>query len=331
VSRIFVAKPVNLGREHGVADQRFVVEAPHAGQRLDKLVVTFVPGLGRKGARRLFEEGRIRINGKRPNKGDVARPGDELTIALPDTTGPDAVAEPDAALEVRFETPDVVVVEKPAGQPTAPIRDGEKGTLANALVGHYPEMAGIGHSPREPGLVHRLDTDTSGLVVAARTPEAFERLSQGLKQGQIEKAYLLVCHAEGLGSAGEIAIPIAHHPKDKKRMYACLHPRDVARYRPRDATTSFRVLRVSGDWAIVEARATAAIRHQIRVHMAAIEHPLAGDILYDGPEAPRLTRHALHASLLSYKGDPALPAFEVRSPLPADLKAAFPAFADVEG
>jgi 23S rRNA pseudouridine1911/1915/1917 synthase len=314
-----------------MADQRFVVEAPHAGQRLDKLLVSFVPGLGRKGARRLFEEGRIRINGKRPNKGDLARQGDQVTIMLPESAGPNAVPEPDAKVDVLLETADLVVVEKPAGQPTAPIRDGETGTLANALVGRYPEMAGIGHSPREPGLVHRLDTDTSGVVLAARTAAAFEALSQALKQGKIEKAYLLVCHAEGLGSAGEIAIPIAHHPKDKKRMYPCLHPRDVARYRPRDATTTFRVLRSNGDYAIVEARASAAIRHQIRVHMAAIEHPLAGDILYGGPQVPGLTRHALHASRIAYHGDPSIPAFDVRSPLPADLKSAFPAFADVVG
>src|SRR6266550_2836648 len=182
-----------------MADQRFVIEGPQAGQRLDKLVVALVPGLGRKGARRLFEEGRIRINGRRPNKGDVAKQGDEITVALPEAAGPDALPEPSAPLAVRLETPLLVVVEKPAGQPTAPIRDGESGTLANALVGHYPEMAGIGHSPREPGLVHRLDTDTSGLVLAARTAAAFDELSQGLKLGKIEKAYLLVCQAEGLG------------------------------------------------------------------------------------------------------------------------------------
>jgi 23S rRNA pseudouridine1911/1915/1917 synthase len=307
-----------------MADQHFVVEGPQAGQRLDKLLVGFVPGLGRKGARRLFEEGRVRINGKRPNKGDVAKQGDQVTIVLPDVAGPDAVAEAEASLVLRLQTPDLVVVEKPAGQPTAPIRDGETGTLANALVGRYPEMAGIGHSPREPGLVHRLDTDTSGLVLAARTAAAFDELSQGLKLGKIEKAYLLVCQAEGLGSAGEISIPIAHHPKDKKRMYPCLHPRDVARYRPRNATTSFRVVRVAGEWALVEARATSAIRHQIRVHMAAIEHPLAGDTLYDGPPVSALTRHALHASLIAWGGTPTLPAFEVKSTLPGDLVAAFP-------
>src|SRR5258706_16118882 len=272
-----------------MADQRFVVDAAHAGQRLDKILVTTLPGASRKGARRLFEEGRIRINGRRPSKGDIAKEGDEITVDLPESSGPLAVPEPDAPLVIRFETPLVVVAEKPAGQPTAPLRDGETGTLANALVGRYPEMGGVGYSPREPGLVHRLDTDTSGLVLAARTVAAFEALSRGLKGGAIEKAYLLVCQAEGLGSAGDVAIPIAHHPKDKKRMYPCLHPRDVARYRPRDATTGFRVVRVAGEWALVEARATSAIRHQIRVHMAAIEHPLAGDTLYDGPPVASLT------------------------------------------
>jgi 23S rRNA pseudouridine1911/1915/1917 synthase len=111
-------------------------------------------------------------------------------------------------------------------------------------------------------------------------------------------------------------------------MYPCIHQRDVARYRPREATTHFRLLRAAGDWAIVEARATAAIRHQIRVHLAAIEHPLAGDALYDGPSVPGLTRHALHASYIGWKGDASVPAFEVRSALPADLVAAFPAFAE---
>jgi 23S rRNA pseudouridine1911/1915/1917 synthase len=304
------------------------VEAAQAGERLDKLVVLVVPGIGRKGARRLFEDGKVRVNGKRPNKGDLAREGDQITIALPDTVGPDAVPEPSAELVVRLETEQVVVVEKPPGQPTAPLRDGETGTLANALVGHFPEMSGIGYSPREPGLLHRLDTDTSGLVLAARTRDAFDVLSKALKSGAIEKRYLLVCLAEGLSSSGEIAIPIAHHPKDKKRMYACLHPRDVARYSPRPATTSFRVMNTDGDWALVEARASAAIRHQIRVHMAAIEHPLAGDLLYDGPSLTGLGRHALHASYIGFKGDTAVRAFETSSGLPSDLAQAFPAFRD---
>lgn len=305
-------------------EQRFRVDAARAGERLDKVVIAALPGLGRKGARRLFEEGKIKVNGKRPSKGDLAREGDEIRIALPSVDGVGAVPDPDAPLDVRLETHDVVVADKPPRQPTAPLRPGEKGTLANALLARYPEMAAIGHSPREPGLVHRLDTDTSGLVMAARTPAAFAALTAGLKTGGVKKSYLLVCAAEGIGSSGTIEFPIAHHPKDKKRMYPCIHPRDVARYQPRPATTQFRVERVAGRWALVEASASAAIRHQIRVHFAAIGHPLAGDALYDGPQVTGLARHALHANYIAWKGDGVVDAFEVRSSLPADIASAFP-------
>ena len=314
-----------------MSDHRFVVEASQAGARLDKVLIAVVPGLGRKGARRLFEEGRVRINGKRPRKGDLAREGDQVVIEMPEAAGPDAVPESSAALVVRFETAQAVVVEKPAGQPTAPIVDGETGTLANALVGHYPEMQKVGYSPREPGIVHRLDTDTSGLVLAARTEVAFDVLSRALKAGAVEKRYYIICHGTGLASTGEIGIPIAHHPKDQKRMYACVHPRDVARYRPRDATTHFRVLRAAGEWALVEARASAAIRHQLRVHFASIGHPLAGDTLYGGPPANGLSRHALHASYIGWRGDDVVPALEAHSGLPEDLAEAFPAFAAFVG
>ena len=311
-----------------MSDQRFVVEASQAGERLDKFVIAVVPGLGRKGARRLFDEGRVRINGKRQRKGDLAKQGDQVVIAMPDTAGPNAVPESSSPLVVRLETVHAVVVEKPAGQPTVPVEDGETGTLANALVGHYPDMEKIGYSPREPGVVHRLDTDTSGLVLAARSEAAFEVLSKGLKAGAVEKRYLLVCHGAGLASSGEIGIPIAHHPKDQKRMYPCVHPRDVARYRPRQANTNFRVLRTAGEWALVEARAGVAIRHQLRVHFAAIGHPLAGDVVYGGPPAAGLARHALHASYVGWRGDAVVPALEAHSPLPVDLVAAFPAFSE---
>jgi 23S rRNA pseudouridine1911/1915/1917 synthase len=309
-------------------EQRFRVEAASAGERLDKVVIAVLPGLGRKGARRLFEEGKIKVNGKRPSKGALAREGDEIEIALPNVDGVGALPDAETPLDVRLETHDVVVADKPARQPTAPLRPAEKGTLANALLARYPEMAEIGHSPREPGLIHRLDTDTSGLVAAARTATAFATLTAGLKSGGIKKSYLLICAAEGLASSGTVEFPIAHHPKDKKRMYACIHPRDVARYQPRSATTEFRVERVAGAWALVEARASAAIRHQIRVHFAAIGHPLAGDVLYDGPELAGIARHALHANYIAWKGDANVDAFEVRSSLPADLASAFPEWSD---
>jgi len=226
---------------------------------------------------------------------------------------------------VLHTTPKVLVVDKPAGQATAPLRAGETGTLANAVVGHHPELAGIGYSAREPGIVHRLDTETSGLVVVARTAEAFSALRDALQFEQIHKEYLLVCASSELPDEGTIEIPIANHPKDKKRVYPCVHPRDVMRYAPRPAITRYRVERRSGAWALVRAEAPRAIRHQLRAHFAAIEHPLAGDELYGGEVVPGLDRHALHAARVAYDGggDRDL-AFEVASPLPPDLAALVP-------
>ncbi len=312
-----------------------------AGARLDKLVVQAVPGLGRAGAKRLFSEGRVRIGppggrGRRAAKGDVARSGDLLEIdlgageAAAGEAGAAGGARPDpgAALEVMLELPELVVVDKPAGQPTAPLAPGELGTLANALVARYPELAGIGHSPREPGLVHRLDNETSGLVVAARTQGAFEALRDALREGRLDKRYLLVCEAKDLPETGTIEIPLAPHPKDRRRVYPCVHPRDVVRYAPRPATTTYRVVKTSAAeeggagprWALVEARAAKAARHQIRAHFAAIGHPLAGDALYGGPAVPGLTRHALHAHYVAWGGEARAPAFCVQSPLPAELE-----------
>jgi len=308
---------------------RIIVTDAEAGARLDKLLVQKVPGLGRAGAKRLFAEGRVRVlaggegRGRRADKGDVAAAADAIEIELDEAArGTAAVPDPDAPLEVLLETREVVVVDKPAGQPTAPLDPGERGTVANALVARYPELAGIGFSPREPGLCHRLDTGTSGLVLAARTRQAFETLSRGLKEGRLDKRYLVICDAADLPEVGTIDIPLAPHPKDRRRVYPCVHPRDVARYAPRPATTTYQKLREHGRWALVEVRAPKAARHQIRAHFAAIGHPLAGDVLYGGPAIGEgETRHALHAHHITWKGDADVPAFTVESALPAELEA----------
>jgi 23S rRNA pseudouridine1911/1915/1917 synthase len=200
----------------------------------------------------------------------------------------------------------------------------ERGTLANALVGHHPELVGVGYSPREPGIVHRLDTETSGLVVVARTAEAFDALTAALKAERIVKEYLLVCAAEGLPDQGSIEYPIANHPKDKKRVYPCIHPRDVIRYAPRPATTGYRVERRGGKWALVRAEAARAVRHQVRAHFAALGHALAGDALYGGEAVPDLSRHALHASRVALVDDDDALAFDVSSPLPEDMASLVP-------
>ncbi|HRI67363.1 MAG TPA: pseudouridine synthase, partial [Polyangium sp.] len=177
---------------------KIVVAEEQAGVRLDKLLLQAVPALGRAGAKRLFEGGKVRVHdagaerGHRVAKGDVAKAGDVVSIDVaPEAQNSAAVPDPSVSLTVVFETDKVLILDKPAGQPSAPLEPGEMGTLANALVARYPECATIGFSPREPGLCHRLDTETSGLVMAARTKEAFDVLTKAIKEERIDKRYLL--------------------------------------------------------------------------------------------------------------------------------------------
>jgi len=186
-----------------------VPESLH-GARLDKAVAQLVPELSRARVRRAIELGVVRVNGRRLPKGGVVSRGDVVRIDVASVADTPAAPTPDAPLNVLLETPQVVVVDKPPGQPTAPLRPGEKGTLVNALLGRYPELVPkdaesfIGHSAREPGVIHRLDTETSGAVVVARTAEAFETLKSALKEGRLDKRYLLVCASEGLPDEGTI-------------------------------------------------------------------------------------------------------------------------------
>jgi 23S rRNA pseudouridine1911/1915/1917 synthase len=307
---------------------RIPITQDDVGQRLDKLVAQRVPGLGRAGAKRLFAEGRVRVapsdaegvHARRAAKGDVAAVGQVVVVEVDEEASTTALADPEAPLTVVLETDRLLVLDKPAGQPTAPLQPAERGALANALVARYPEVASCGFSAREPGLCHRLDTDTSGLLIAARDAAAWEALVGALKAGRIDKRYLLVCSAEGLPESGTIDVPLAPHPKDRRRVLACVHPRDVAREKPRPASTRFRVVRpLEGGLVLVEATAPRALRHQIRAHFAAIDHPLLGDALYGGAADPRIARHALHAARIAFGGDAVIPAFTVTSELPEDM------------
>ncbi len=305
-----------------MAKLEIMVTAAHNGARLDKAIVALVDGASRARVKRAIEDGKIRVNGVRVAKGGVVAEGDRIEIESGTMGSADepCVPEVDAPLVVLHESQKVLVVDKPAGQPTAPLREGETKTLANALVGRYPELAGVGYSPREPGIVHRLDNETSGLVVVARTEAAFEVLRDALQFEKFTKEYLLVCASSNLPDTGTIEYPIANHPKDKRRVYPCIHPRDVMRYAPRPAVTTYAVLRRVGPWALVRAEASRAVRHQLRAHFAAIEHPLAGDVLYGASPVAGLERHALHAARIAFDGggDAEL-AFDVTSPLPADM------------
>lgn len=297
------------------------------GARLDKALAQLVPELSRARVRRAIELGVVRVNGRRLPKGGVVARGDVVRIDVASVADTPAVPTPEAPLQVLLETAQVIVVDKAPGQPTAPLRPGETGTLVNAILGRFPELVPkdaetfVGHSAREPGVIHRLDTETSGAVVVARTAEAFDTLKAALREGKLDKRYLLVCSSEGLPDEGTIEYPLANHPKDQRRVYACVHPRDVMRYEPRPAATGYRVLQRTGAWALVEARVGKALRHQIRAHFAAIGHPLAGDELYGGPVIRALGRHALHAARVAWAGGGGVEAFDVEVPLPKDMAA----------
>lgn len=309
-----------------MSEKRFSIEQGDGGERLDKLVAKRT-GLSRAEVKRLFEEKRVKIGRRPAAKGEVAQAGVEVLVELYDgPVGATPEEQAAASLRVLLERDDVVVIDKPAGQPTAPLRPGETGTVANALSARYPEMRAVGFNEREPGLIHRLDNDTSGVLVAARTKKAFDALNHALKEGRVEKRYLAVCHDldDALPDQGTIEIPLAPHPKDRRRVLACLHPRDVERLDPRPAITHYSVKQRAGNLALVEVRAPKALRHQIRAHLAAIRCPIVGDVLYGAPEHQSLHRHALHASSVTWGGSAGVPAFTVLSPLPADLAALLP-------
>lgn len=291
----------------------FVVTAHEAGSRLDRFLAQRLSA-GRRWTARLFRESRVRLDGARVAKGVTVQMGQRVVVHVPP---PDAASpEPGQELDVRLLRDDLVVVNKPAGMPSVALRAGERGTLAGALLGRFPEMARIGYGIREPGLVHRLDTFTSGLLMAARSAQAFDALREALSQGRLRKRYLAAIPDRQVPAQGSLRARLAPHPKNRKKVVALAH--DAASGRP--ATADYRVLQRSQGVALLEISVGAAYRHQIRALLASRDWPIVGDLLYGSDPGARLApgRHALHASYIRCEGA-ALPDFEVVSELPQDI------------
>ena len=286
------------------------------GSRLDKFLSERLEGVGRQKAAALCAAGSVRIDGQRAKKSALVTAGARITVQLDEPAF--IAAEPDLPLEVRLERPELVVVNKPAGMPSAPLDMGERGTLCSALLARYPEMRGVGYRAREPGIVHRLDTQTSGLVLAARSADAFTRLSHALDLENIRKRYLAVVAPADIAESGEISralAPDAAHPERVR----VLEPGELSGY-ARHKVTRYRVKQLGAGRALLELDVGSAFRHQIRAHLAAIGHPIVGDAVYGGEPAAELgARHALHASQISWTGDATIAGFSVVEPLPAEL------------
>lgn len=297
------------------------VSEDDAGSRLDVVLVRRVEGMSRAKARRMIADGDVLVNGRRVRKGARLEAGDRVHLeALPEPSDFAAAPSRDLPLLLRYEDAHLVVVDKPARVPTHPLRADETETLAGALVARYPEMAGVGYSPREPGIVHRLDNDTSGVIVAARNAAAFEALRAALVGGRMDKRYLALVHGDV--APGVCEAPIAPHPSDPRRVHACMHEDDSRRDRARPARTEILSAQAIGEYTLLELRASVAVRHQIRAHLSALDRPLCGDWLYGGPSIPDLERHFLHASRVSFEHPIEGGMLDVGSPLPNELQEA---------
>lgn len=292
----------------------FLIQTEEAGHRVDRVLLARVPRLSRTEVRRLTVEHKVKVNGRSVTKGDLVKAGDVLLVDLPRFS--EAAPDPGLPLKVALETESVVIIEKPAGIPTAPLRRGEQGCIANALIARYPEMHDVGHNELEPGLLHRLDNNTSGLLIAARTQEAFIELTTGLQAGRLKKKYLGVTAPGTLPEEGELIAYVGPDPKHSRRIRCT----DKEQPRTREGRVRFTVLQRQSTAWLLELTVSRAYRHQLRAQLSFAKHPLLGDSLYFGPSVPGLNRHALHASYLMWPGSPHVKPFELTSPLPGDLR-----------
>jgi 23S rRNA pseudouridine1911/1915/1917 synthase len=305
------AEPMDASRELVLA-----VGEELAGRRADEAILRCFSGFSRKEVKQLFEQGRVRQGRRRLKKGDRLEPGIALTVEAPPAP---IVADASIPLEVLFESEDFVIANKPAGLPTAPLVRTETRSLAAALLARYPEMKGVGFREREPGLVHRLDNETSGVVLAARHADAFAAARALFEASAIDKRYLAVT-ASGLAAAGEIRSLLGPDSADPRRVRVFEHAPEAGYAKL--ATTRYRVVQSTERYALVELSVERAFRHQIRAHLAQLGFPIVGDALYGGPKAPSLgARHALHGSYIAWAGDGARGGFAAEAPLPDELGA----------
>ena len=291
------------------------VAAAHEGQRVD-LVVKEALGLSRAEVKQLFEEDRVRLDGRLVKKGGVARAGQVLRVTVPAAQPRTAVADESFALPILSSDEVLVFADKPAHRPSHPLRPGETGTVANALVARFPEMADASEDPREGGLCHRLDVETSGVILGARTRPAWTALREAFGQrGGVDKRYWALVSGP-LADEGEIDLPLRHHPRHPDRVEADPSGGPGAR----EAVSEFRVLGRAGELSLVEVKILTGVLHQVRAHLASVGAPLVGDELYGGRAWPGLDRFFLHARSLSVTHPvTGLPA-QASAPLPAELR-----------
>ncbi len=284
-----------------------------AAQRLDSFLAARLPELTRSAAQRLVEEGRVLVNGKVCRKSLRLAGGERLTVSLPPPEPARAIAQ-DIPLDIVYEDDDVIVINKPAGLVVHPAPGHADGTLVNALLHHCAgSLSGIG-GERRPGIVHRIDKDTSGLLIAAKNDFAHLALASQLKDHSLCRTYEAVALGNLRQDEGVIDAPIGRSPRDRKKMAVVPDGRR--------AVTHYQVLERYPGYTYLRCRLETGRTHQIRVHMAYLGHPLYGDPLYGpGKPAPGAPGQYLHASALTFVHPRTGETVTVRCPLPDAFQA----------
>ncbi len=276
--------------------REFLVEADAAGQRLDRFVSGEDTGLSRSALQNLIAAGRLLVNGRPAAKSLKLRAGDILLLEIPDAE-PVAAVPQNIPLDIVYEDAHLLVVNKPKGMVVHPAPGNPDGTLVNALLYHCRGgLSGIGGEIR-PGIVHRIDKDTSGLLVVAKDDATHAGLSRQMAEHSVERAYQTVVYGGFAQDEGFVEAWLGRSPSDRKKMAVCPDGAFHARW----AYTGYRVLERLGDFTLLECRLKTGRTHQIRVHMASIRHPVAGDAVY-GPRSCITSLHGqcLHAKTLGF-------------------------------
>lgn len=280
------------------------------GLRADQFLAAALDGLTRSAAQKLLEEGRVLCQGKVLKKNDRLKEGVPLTVVIPDPE-PVEIVPQDIPLDVVYEDEDVIVVNKPVGLVVHPAPGHPDGTLVNALLFHCGQsLSGINGQLR-PGIVHRIDRDTSGLLIAAKNDLAHLSLAQQLQDHSLYRAYEAVVLGGFREEEGTISLPIARHPTDRKKMA-------VNHLNGRPAVTHWKVLTRYPGYTHIQCRLETGRTHQIRVHMAAQGHPVLGDPVYGGARKgfPELAGQCLHARRLTFRHPRTGETLTVECPLP---------------
>ncbi len=287
--------------------KEFVVGKEDEGKRLDLFLSSKLGGLTRAKIQKFIKEKLVSLSGRFEKAGYRVKVGEKIEVTIPEKVDPGLIPE-NIPIRILYEDEDIIVIDKPSGMVVHPGAGVERGTLVNALLFHRPEIANVG-SDKRPGIVHRLDKETSGVMVVAKNDFAYHFLQKEFKERRVKKEYIAIVKCNLKKMKGVIELPIGRDKNDRKKISSRTK-------KPREAFTEYELIREKGNLKILSVRPRTGRTHQIRVHLKSMGCPILGDREYGGPSYKRL---ALHSYSLSFIHPSAGKEVKFVSPLPEDF------------